>query len=162
MPQRTPAAGMEICSRCDGHGVISHYAHIERGVCFACGGTGVTASKSSATQYRPVDAATTWRCKPIQLAEGPWYVCRDSQWVSRDDFWLVHQKWYTGAAREPVYGISFRVRSGRAVVDVGHAPDTLLTFGHICDRRSMRPTVGMTIGRIGASGIRSSAGLSTA
>lgn len=33
----------EPCKRCDlGHGVIPHYAHVLNGICFKCGGAGVT------------------------------------------------------------------------------------------------------------------------
>lgn len=31
----------KLCDKCDGKGVLEHYAHIDKGVCFKCGGSGL-------------------------------------------------------------------------------------------------------------------------
>lgn len=45
----TTAAGTRTCTRCDGHGRIEAYAHIDNGTCALCGGTGTRPARRNAS-----------------------------------------------------------------------------------------------------------------
>ena len=79
---------MTTCDRCRGNKVFTHFKHIEAGICFKCGGTGVM-MESAATPVIPTTHSPIYFCHTLVDGEVEHVFQRDVSgniryWVNND------------------------------------------------------------------------------
>jgi hypothetical protein len=70
-----PAQGYSYtCGRCNGIGSISYYSHIAGGICFRCGGSGMTCKKDRYSSCSNSYEKKIVSLKPYPTGKSRWYV----------------------------------------------------------------------------------------
>ena len=70
-----PAQGSSYtCGRCNGIGHISYYSHIAGGICFRCGGSGMTCKKDRYSSCSNSYEKKIVSLKPYPTGKSRWYV----------------------------------------------------------------------------------------